>query len=755
MVKGDSEQRAQQYIMKQAFSQQELHEREAVCTRNEPPPCTAACPIHIDARALCAAAAAGDFSAGLDLIRAATPFANLIAKACSASCEGACVCPGDAVAIHRVMQACVLFGEETSKRKLLLPRKAKRIAVAGVGVSALACAWELGAKGYEVLLAAPCDRPADILMSCGLSAEEAAFDLSKLPSLQVEHRKVDGLDREEASVLSAEYDAVCIDAPWLAGCFGQGGQPGNVFAMDAEETRAAFALSAAKSLAITVDRFLQGVTTNEGRDREGPFETDLFVSFHGTQPSKRALADGASLTREGAIAEAARCIGCSCTECLRGCAFLRHYDRDPRKMVREIYNNLSIVMGNHVANGMINSCALCEQCTVLCPNGFEMAHVCQLARNTMVETGKMPPSTHEFALLDMEFSNEDAFLSRPQPGFDACDYVFFPGCQMASITPGIVERTWHDLAERLEGGVGLTLGCCGAIAAWGGHEEKLEATLDALATEWRKMGTPTVIAGCSNCKRFLSRLEGFEVIDIAAIFERIGLPVGAQRAEAGDTVAVHDPCGARGDAPMQDGVRAILQGLGYGVEEMEYARDVSPCCGYGGLVSFANAEVAKEMADFCIAQADAPLVTYCMACRDRFTRNGRENRHVLELLYGPENAVSPDISQRRINRVALKNRLLREVYNEEVAEDAFDFTVQVTAEVAALLEERMILMGDVYEVLKAARASGEIVEEAGTKALIARHRLGNVTFWIKFTQEGDRYTLISAYSHRMTIEAVV
>ena len=35
------------YLMKQAFGQEELHEREAVCTREEPPACTSACPLHL------------------------------------------------------------------------------------------------------------------------------------------------------------------------------------------------------------------------------------------------------------------------------------------------------------------------------------------------------------------------------------------------------------------------------------------------------------------------------------------------------------------------------------------------------------------------------------------------------------------------------------------------------------------------------------------------------------------------------------
>ena len=49
--------------------------------------------------------------------------------------------------------------------------------------------------------------------------------------------------------------------------------------------------------------------------------------------------------------------------------------------------------------------------------------------------------------------------------------------------------------------------------------------------------------------------------------------------------ALHDSCGARGDAETQRSVRAILERLGVAILETEYSGDRSPCCGYGGLTS--------------------------------------------------------------------------------------------------------------------------------------------------------------------------
>ena len=49
------------------------------------------------------------------------------------------------------------------------------------------------------------------------------------------------------------------------------------------------------------------------------------------------------------------------------------------------------------------------------------------------------------------------------------------------------------------------------------------------------------------------------------------------------------------------------------------------------------------MTEKCLERSDAPYITYCMACRDRFVREGRESRHILELLYGTNAVNMPDI----------------------------------------------------------------------------------------------------------------
>ena len=472
-------------------------------------------------------------------------------------------------------------------------------------------------------------------------------------------------------------------------------------------------------------------------------ETRLYTNMEGVQPSSRIPC----VDKESAIAEASRCIQCHCDECIKGCAYLQHYNKFPRMLTREIYNNVSIIMGDHMMNKPINACSLCGQCSVLCPNGYDMAEICHMARQNMVFTGKMPLAPHEFALMDMVFSNDEAFLCRNQPGFAACKYVFFPGCQATAIAPATVRAAYLDLCNRLEGGVALMLGCCGAICDWAGRYEMQEDTVKFLDKKLTELGNPVIIAGCPTCKKELSRHETMGIWDV---LENIGLPEKAKRLNK--PVAIHDACGARGDSETQDAIRRIAEKMGCKVEATEYDRDKSPCCGYGGLTQYTNKEVAKKMTDKCLERSDLPYLSYCMACRDRFAREGRESMHLLELVYGTSADTTPDISEKRYNRLSLRNTLLSEVWNEDVEEVDLGFTIDYTPEAIAMMDDRMILKTDVIRVLQALKETGEAILDGETNLCVTRARLGNVTFWVKYTETETGYLIHRAYSHRMTIQ---
>ena len=501
-------------------------------------------------------------------------------------------------------------------------------------------------------------------------------------------------------------------------------------------------LAEAKHTAFLAERYIQGVHTSPIREER---ENRLFVTMDGVKGSS-ALTDAEHVTKESAAAEAARCIQCQCVECIKGCVYLQHYKRNPRAGIREIYNNMSIVMGNHMANGMINACDECGQCKAACPNGFDYPDVCRIAKHTMVETGKMPGSAHEFALLDAQFSNGEAYLAKPEPGYESCRYLFFPGCQASAVSPKTVEAAYADLRSRLDGGTGLMLGCCGAVAKWAAREDLFKDAMEQLREQWEQMGRPQVVCACPTCKQIFDQYTEFSTVGIWEVLMESGVKQVSE-----ENVSVHDACGARGNAKMQADVRAFIEALGCRIEKIPFEGDVSPCCGYGGLVKYTNPEVAGKKARFAAGRSEQKLVTYCMACRDQFSRAGVDTCHILELAYGVEPQPVPDLSARRANRLKLKQKLLSELWKEGFEMETM-LPVSYADGVLEQMEERMILKSDVDAVLKAYERSEVAVFDEENGWFVTSCRLGNVTFWVKFTREETGYTVYGAYSHRMTVE---
>ncbi len=762
------------YRQKRMLSKEELEAKESLCVHEQPAYCNAACPLKLDTKEMIHAIAQQDWRKALTLYEKITPFPHLLSAGCEAPCQEHCkLCSvegSEGIAIQKLEQAVALYGEKPKTRGLPRMKKKKTAAILGNSLFCLFLAGELHKKAYPVtVFCQEADLESYLKKETDfLNPSEFDATLKALQSMDIKFVFADDVDTVEQNIAQKKeaFDIVCVEYE-----LAKRNDPD----LNAEEALmfdrthgivtgpAAGVLDsayAAKRAALTVDRLAQNLDPTNTRGEEGPVATRLITDISDVKPSLCLLCEqqaaDAVCTKEQAEAEAQRCIQCTCDACIKGCAYLQHYKKFPRVLTREIYNNVSIIMGDHMMNKPINACALCGQCTVTCPNGYDMGEICHIARQNMVTTGKMPLAPHEFALMDMLFSNGEAFLAKKQPGYEVCRYVFFPGCQASAIAPDTVFAAYNDLCSRLDGGVALILGCCGAICDWAGRYEMYEDTVKFLGDTLEQLGNPTVIAGCPTCLKELSSHEAIKsgdkntLIGIWDILTEIGLPEMARGLEK--PAALHDSCGARGDQHTQQAIRALAEQMGCELVDTPYSGDASPCCGYGGLTAYANREVAKEMTEKCLERSELPYVSYCMACRDRFAREGRDSRHILELVYGIHAGSPPDISEKRYNRLILKKKLLQDVWGEEMEEMQCDFSVAYTDEALTMMDDRMILKSDVVQVLTRLRETGEAILDSETGLCITRARLGNVTFWVKYLETEDGYQVCGAYSHRMNVE---
>ena len=314
-----------------------------------------------------------------------------------------------------------------------------------------------------------------------------------------------------------------------------------------------------------MDRYLQKVSLTAGREKEGPYPTRLYTRTDGVVPlpAVQPLDPVLGYTPDEATQEAGRCLQCECLECVKVCAYLERFGGYPKKYAREIYNNASIVMGARQANQLINSCSLCGLCEAVCPEDFAMQTLCLEARKDMVQKGKMPPSAHEFALLDMAFSNSDQFaMARHEPGKETSAAVFFPGCQLSASAPAMVKRVYAHLRQVLSGGVGLMLGCCNAPASWAGQADQFQTEFSRLREQWIALGRPEIIPACSTCYQILkTHLPEAKITSLWQVLEEKGLPADLS-VKDGRPLAVHDPCTTRHEPGIQQSVRSLAAPAG-------------------------------------------------------------------------------------------------------------------------------------------------------------------------------------------------
>lgn len=757
------------------MEQQELRAWEQRCIQEELPWCQAACPLRVDVRAFLERMAKGDPAGARKVLERSMPLSGVLGRLCEHPCETVCkrAEAGDALAVGDLERACV-GSAPAGARPTVLPSRSKRAAVLGGGLAALVCAWDLLRKGYGVTFLVADDALGGRLRDLPESRlPKAALEeeLARVLALKPEVRAGQSLDAalldqalsEFAAVFAdlsevpglARDDRAAVDPVTLAGDrsgFFLGGfsAPSGVSFID----QAADGRRAASSM----DRHMSGVSLTAAREKEGPCGTRLFTNLAGIAPLSRVApaAPDNGYAPEEATQEAARCLNCQCMECVRVCAYLERHKGYPKKYARQVYNNAAIVKGLHEANRLINSCSLCGLCAEVCPEGFAMADLCLEARRDMVARGKMPPSTHEFALEDMAFNNGPDFaLTLPGPD-GACAHVFFPGCQLAASHPHHVRSVFEHLRAALSGGVGLMLRCCGIPAHWAGREDLFTEAQAAFRAQWEGLGRPRIVTACSSCLDILRRRSpDLPAVSLWEILAEIGLPETPGAPAPNASLAVHDPCTTRHDETARAAVRGLLDRCGVAREELPLSGRLTECCGYGGLMSNVDPDLAHEVAARRAAASPLDYVASCAMCRDRLAAEGKRAYHVLDFIFpgGPDDpaaAPAPGFSARHAARAGLRRELTRE-YLGQAGEAEPGPELRIAPEVLARMEERHILVEDVRRALAHAEASGRVFRETGGERLLAPHRPRNVTYWLEYAREGEAFRVLGAWRHRMEV----
>jgi len=357
---------------------------------------------------------------------------------------------------------------------------------------------------------------------------------------------------------------------------------------------------------------------------------DLSLAVRTAQPDAEAEL---GFTEVAARAEAARCLTCVCSQCVKNCTFLQHYVQQfpytEKGLVRLLQDR------GTTDPGIPYSCHYCGLCQAVCPKELHAGQPCLAAREALVARGKGPLPPHQGIQNYVKWGTSPTFtLSRPDPATGKAARVFFPGCSLAGHATGVVQAAYAYLRRKLPD-TGIMLNCCGAPSYFMGEKDVMLRIIRNVAGEMEKLGAREVIVACPHCYQTLTEfLPKIQTRSIYEVLVEVGLPDGASCTTPA-IFNIQDACGTRQVPPVHEAVRRIVRDLGYTVEEMPHNRERSICCGSGGMVPAVAPELARKMTDFRLSEATRDLVAYCASCRARLAKAGHPTLHVLDLPFNP------------------------------------------------------------------------------------------------------------------------
>ena len=424
------------------------------------------------------------------------------------------------------------------------------------------------------------------------------------------------------------------------------------------------ALATGRRAAQSVMRFLRRENLTEGRELKDTWTyetklqmpvdwdtiTDQRTDMQEIDPKVRIRSfDEVALgyTKEEAEKEADRCRQCECKLCMKECIMLNDYTECPKSLFRKYLED-----GYEEIDRMIAySCNECSQCTLKCPNEFDLKGVFRALKEAYAEEnqGLVPLEILKDSDRTQEKECGDEYCTRVDGGVQKkteeqqkkkTKYVFVPGCTVSAYSPEGVENVVKHLKDCLgDENVGALLQCCGKVTRFIGENKKFEERNKKAIDILDDMGAEVIITVCPSCyKVFKETAKNQRVIAYWDLMKNlIGIPETAKEIGKGSDIVfnIHDSCVTRDEISHHESVRWILDEMGYDWTEIERNGKNTRCCGVGGMVCSSNTELyervyTRRANDF----NQNHIVTYCGSCRGTMQTAGKDAVHILDLLFG-------------------------------------------------------------------------------------------------------------------------
>jgi len=326
-----------------------------------------------------------------------------------------------------------------------------------------------------------------------------------------------------------------------------------------------------------------------------------------------------------------------CGTCVKKCEYLSHYcNKSPLDLAKRF---LSDELKDNIP--ALFTCNLCNLCEEVCPVNLNLGTLSLELRQEYVARNGGVSEIHKPLLDDIQkiYASTEAkttlrgYLENFQ-NLKGAEIVFFPGCALSLNSPHLVKKSFSFLQQQIPG-IGILTGCCGAPTHLIGEQIVSGDIFRNIIQSVRDVGAKSIIAACPSCVKLLkSKLpKDICVVSLYQILDKFNF---SRCSEVSHVFNIHDACSSRWDDLTQAAVRKIITDLGYTVEEIDHSKNLTQCCGMGGMASVVDDKYSATVAKRTLKEVHRDLIVYCATCRANFSGQGARVIHLLELVFNED-----------------------------------------------------------------------------------------------------------------------